>query len=119
MSRPRSPRLRDIEAQAGIGASTLIVHTSEDWYVDIDVVVDLNASLVLGRTEDPPDVLDNVPLEPDGEGEEQCVEWRAVEALANETGRSTKDQPGTHFGGRPQLVHNRGSSFLTHLPVHH
>ncbi len=45
--------------------------------------MDLNAGLVFGRPENSPDVLDDIPLEPNREGEEQRVERRAVEALAD------------------------------------
>ena len=57
--------LRNVESEARVGDASLVVHAGEHRYVDIDVVVDLDPSLVVGRTKDASDVLDDAALELD------------------------------------------------------
>ena len=45
------------------------------------VVVDLGGGLAVVGAQDPPGVLQEAALVRDGRGEEQGVQWRAVEAL--------------------------------------
>ena len=56
-------KISGCEAEARVGAPPLLVHASQHWHVDVDIVVDLNAGLVFGGAENSPDVLDHVPLE--------------------------------------------------------
>jgi hypothetical protein len=76
------------ETEGGVGPAALVVHAGEHRDLGVDVVVDLDAGLGVGRSEDTADVLDNAALELDGKGEEQGVEGWAVEAFAEQAGRS-------------------------------
>ena len=57
------------------------MHARENRNVDIDVIVHLDLRFRFGLAEDPAHVLDEAPLERKWEGEEERVEWRAVESF--------------------------------------
>jgi hypothetical protein len=70
------------ESQGLVGGDAAHVHRTQDGEAHVGVVVDADVRLVLVGAHQPPRVLDEAPLEGDGEGEEEGVELGAVEALA-------------------------------------
>ena len=113
---PASAGGGQVEAEGGVGGAALVVLAGEDRHEDVDVVVDLDAGLGISGAEDPADVLDHVAFEFDGEGQEQGVEWWAVEALADEAGGGGEEEAaiGLRFG---ELFGDGGSGLLAHLAV--
>jgi hypothetical protein len=61
------------ETEGGVGPAALVVHAGEHRDLGVDVVVDLDAGLGVGRSEDTADVLDNAALELDGKRQQLVV----------------------------------------------
>src|SRR3977135_743474 len=99
-----------VEAEGGVGGAAFVVLAGEDRHEEVDVVVDLDAGLGVGGAEDPADVLADVALELDREGQEQGVERWAVEAFADEAGGGGEEDAaiGSRFG---ESVGDGGSGF--------
>src|SRR6266550_3148213 len=70
------------ESERLVGREASRVHGAQHRHLDVGVVVDAHARLALVRAHKASGVLDEAALEGDGEGEEEGVELRAVEALA-------------------------------------
>ena len=60
----------------------------------MDHLVDLCGGLAVVRAEDPPGVLQEASLARDGRGEEQGVQWRAVESFPGVRAGGDGDSPG-------------------------
>src|SRR5438876_649177 len=91
-------------------------HAGEHRNPHVDVVMDLDPGLRVGRPEDPPDVLDDAALELDREREEERVERRAVESLAQEACGRGQDQTTFKWWLGESLDHRRP---LAQLAVEH
>ena len=74
------------------------MHARENRNVHIDVLMHLHPRLRFGLAEDPAHVLDEAPLERKWEGEEERVEWRAVESFAEETSGGDEEDPSLTVG---------------------
>ena len=76
-----SSGLCDIEAQQGVRGDAFGVHAVEDWYANVDVVVEFDVVFAFVGAQETPDVLDDASFEGEREREEQCVEFGPVESL--------------------------------------
>ena len=72
---------RILESQALIGLHPLRVHVFEDRDVDVRIVKELHRRFAWMRPQQTPDVLDELALEGNREGQEQRVNLWAIEAF--------------------------------------
>ena len=69
------------ETEGLVGLEPPRVHGFQDWHLDIRVVVDKHALFAFVGPQNPPDVLNQFPLERDWECEKQRVYLRTVKPL--------------------------------------
>ena len=92
------------------------MHAGKDGDEHVDVVVDFDSGLGVGRPEDSADILHDVALEPDWEGEEEGVERRTIEAFAQQAG-GRREHEAAVGGRRRELPDDRGASTHAQLAV--
>jgi hypothetical protein len=81
----------------------------------VDVVVDLDAELVVAGSQDAADVLHDAAFGPDGEGQEERVQRRAVEAFAEQAGGGGEQEAAVR-SGVGQSLSDRHPGFLAQAP---
>ena len=89
------------------------MHPGQDRHARVDVVVDLDPPLAVDWTEHAPNVLDQASPECDREREEERVERRAIEALAEQAAGREEDDPIPGSSGR-EAVGDETSRLLPH-----
>ena len=109
-SRRCSGRPRVREAKADVAGRPFCESGCKHRVLPVVVVVNFGRLLAGMGTQDPPDILDEPPLEGDRPSKEQRVQCRAIEALADKVARG-HDKQGRTAVGRSEPLH--GGSALT------